>query len=157
LRTLSFSVIAVILAACGAGSSPTASSRTPNPSSASPSPSASLCSGKKVAISLPCPINEFSAVDLTKQGKTVHTTFTLGDGSFDPTFVKITPGAKVTLTLDASGTVSHNFTIDAIGFKEDVTGFSKKTVAFTLPATGPVRFYCSIHIRFGMQGAFYFS
>jgi plastocyanin len=116
-----------------------------------------MCSGKKVAISLPCPINEISAVDLTKQGTTVQTTFVLGDGSFDPTWVKTTPGAKVTVVLDASGTISHNFTIDAIGFTDDVTGFSKKTVTFTLPTSGPVRFFCSIHIRFGMQGAFYFS
>jgi plastocyanin len=148
------SIVGVLLVAtaCSGAATPSAQRST-----SSPSPSPSVCVGKAVPISLPCPIKEFGRADLTDQGTNVRTTFTAGDISFDPTFIKIQPGAHVTLVLDATGSIGHTFFIDSIGFKQNVAGFQKTTVSFTLPASGPVRFYCSIHVSLGMQGAFYFS
>jgi plastocyanin len=156
MRKLGMTVLLLALtAACSGTTTPSAQKTTQSPSV---SPSPSPCVGKGAHISLPCPIKEFGTTDLSAQGTDVRATFTTGDVSFDPTFVKIKPGAHVTLVLDATGSYGlHNFIIDTIGLKENLSGSTKTTVSFTLPASGPVRFYCSIHVAQGMQGAFYFS
>jgi len=122
-----------------------------------PSPTPSLCAARALPIELPCPLKEYGTKDLTAQGSTVRVTMIAGDTSFDPTFVKVKPGARVTVLADAGGSFPHTFIIDGLGVQESIPGFSKKEFSFTLPISGPVRFYCSLHVRQGMQGSFYFS
>ncbi len=81
-----------------------------------------------------------------------------GELSFDPTFVKAKPGARVTVTFEGP-TFRHNFYIDALGLRHEIPAEKDTTASFTLPSSGPVIFYCAVpnHRRGGMQGAFYFS
>jgi plastocyanin len=110
-----------------------------------------------VKISLPCPIAEVSKKDLSGQ-LDVHVTISMGELSFYPTWVKVQPGALVTVTLDnTTSPFPHNFTIDSLSVRKTIASGHKATATFTLPSSGPVRFYCSLHIARGMQGAFYFS
>jgi plastocyanin len=144
-----------VLAACSSGTPKAATSASQSPS---PSPSESLCAARAVpTIQLPCPLVEFGAKDLTGQGPEVRVTLTTGEASFGPTFVKVKPGAHVTVTIDPESPFAHNFIIDSPSVKKDLPPNQRVTVSFTLPTEGPVRFYCSIHAARGMQGAFYFS
>ncbi|MGZ4205633.1 MAG: cupredoxin domain-containing protein [Actinomycetota bacterium] len=154
-RAFSASVlICLILTTCSSGSPNATATRSASPSS---SPSAALCTARAVpAIQLPCPLSEFGAKDLTAQGATVQAAITTGEASFGPTFIKVPPGAKVTLTITPESPFAHNFIIDGV-VQRDLPPNQKQTLSFTLPAQGPVRFYCSIHVAVGMQGAFYFS
>jgi plastocyanin len=84
-------------------------------------------------------------------------TFTIGENSFGPTFVKVKPGAHVAVTIDSDNPFTHNFVIDGV-VKYDITPAKKgQRFSFSLPTDGPVRFYCTFHVSRGMQGAFYFA
>ena len=144
----------VIGVSCSGPATPSAQKSTPP---ATVTPSSSLCVGRAVHISMPCPLNEVGAADVTGQGATVHMTITTGDASFAPTFIKVKPGARITIVFDATASLGHNFIIESIGVKSNIEGFRKTTVSFTLPKNGPVGFFCSIHRSRGMQGGFYFS
>lgn len=95
--------------------------------------------------------------DDTAQGATVATTVQMGDDWFSPTFIKVSPGATLTVTVQETGDVAHTFTID--GQSVDVALSRKgsvKTVTVTGPVDGhPVVFYCKYHRSSGMQGAIY--
>lgn len=95
--------------------------------------------------------------DATAQGATVAAVVQMGDDWFSPTFIKVAPGATVSVTVRETGDVAHTFTID--GQAVDVALSRKgtqKTVSVTGPADGhPVVFYCKYHRSSGMQGAFY--
>ena len=101
-------------------------------------------------------MNEVSSppLDLTSQGDNARLDLTGGEGIWDPTFIRVKAGAKVTLTING-GIFIHNFKIDALNVTKDVPMGTKATVVVSLPTSGPVIFYCSIHPP--MKGAFYFS
>lgn len=144
-------VLLIVAAACSNSEAPAARG------SSSPSPTPSMCVAKQVPIAFPCPISEIgSPRDLTAQGDNVTLNLTAGDGVFDPTFIKVKPGAKVTVTMQA-GIAVHDFNITALNVHHTVQPEQKETFSFTLPTTGPVLFYCAPHLPNGMQGAFYFA
>jgi plastocyanin len=78
------------------------------------------------------------------------------DFYFDPTFLKMAPGAKVTVTVDNKGSYKHNFSITSLNVNEDIEPGKSATVTFTLPSSGAVAFFCEYHKSSGMQGAFFF-
>jgi plastocyanin len=145
-------LLLLIVAACSDGKP--AATRT-----SSPSPTSSSCVGKAVPITFPrCPhpVNEISGPkDLTAQGDSVSLTLVAGDAIFDPTYIKVTSGAKVTLRFQG-GPIRHDFNIDSLGVHHEVAIDTTTQLSFTLPTTGPVLFYCAPHLPNGMQGAFYF-
>ncbi len=77
------------------------------------------------------------------------------DGSdfyFDPTTLKGSPGAKVTLTVGNEGDVKHNFTLEDQGVDEDVDAGEDVEVTVTFPQSGTLEFYCKYHRTQGMVG-----
>ena len=144
-------VVLLLASACSNGTSPS-SQRSSSPT---PSPTPSACVGKIVPIAFRCPLSELGKTDVTGQGLDVSVAIQAGMGVFDPTYIRIKPGARVKVMV-AAEFAEHSFTIDSLGLSEEIPG-GGKTVSFTLPATGPVTFYCIHHRSRGMQGAFYFT
>jgi plastocyanin len=98
--------------------------------------------------------------DLSSMGTSVHFSLKADNegGSefyFNPTFLKIAPGAKITVELENEGNKKHNFTITALHVDQDLAPGQKKTITFTLPSNGAVNFFCEYHRALGMQGAFF--
>jgi plastocyanin len=79
------------------------------------------------------------------------------DYYFGPTFIKSTPGAKITIELRNEGDNQHTFTSDALGVDQTVDPGKTAKVEVTLPSSGASLFYCRFHHDKGMQGAFYFN
>lgn len=86
----------------------------------------------------------------------VTLTLSPGESSWDTTFFRVKPGAKINVTANES-VFNHTFTIDGLGVNQELPSGKKSSFSFTLPATGPVIFYCIPHKNAGMKGAFYFS
>jgi plastocyanin len=78
----------------------------------------------------------------------------LDDLYFAPTFIKAKPGSAVEISLKNNGKVKHTFTIDETSTNVELAAGQKSSVTVTLPASGALAFYCSIHRGSGMQGAF---
>lgn len=118
---------------------------------------AACSSGPPGPISLPGAVVNKGTSDATAGGQSATVTVSTGDDWFSPTYVKVAPGAKLTVHLVDNGSSSHTFTIDGqhIDIVQDHKG-QKNTVTVTMPANGsPIDFYCKYHRSSGMQGAFY--
>jgi plastocyanin len=76
---------------------------------------------------------------------------------FKPTFVRVTPGGKVTVKVENEGNTDHNFSITALNIDQTIAKGQDKEITFTLPSSGAVAFFCKFHVGSGMQGAFFFN
>jgi len=78
------------------------------------------------------------------------------DYYFEPTFVKVKPGEKVTIELENEGNASHTFTSDSLNIDQQVAPGKKAKFTLTVPSDGTAfEFHCSFHQDMGMQGAFF--
>jgi len=78
------------------------------------------------------------------------------DFYFEPTFVKVKPGEKVTIELENEGDATHTFTSDSLDVDQQVAAGKSKKLTFTVPSGGTAfEFHCSFHQGMGMRGAFY--
>ena len=77
------------------------------------------------------------------------------DFSYNPTFIKVAPGASVTLKLKNAGISLHNFSSSPLHADTDVHPGGRADITFTMPASGVPAFFCKYHKENGMQGAFY--
>ncbi|TML10890.1 MAG: hypothetical protein E6G39_15335 [Actinobacteria bacterium] len=102
-------------------------------------------------VSLDGAVSNHGSKDL---GSASKVSIELDDLYFSPTFIKAAPGAAVEISLKNNGTVKHTFTIDATNTNVELDKGQKSSVTVTLPASGALAFYCSIHRGSGMQGAF---
>lgn len=80
----------------------------------------------------------------------------LDDFYFGPTFVKATPGQRITLELKNEGKSTHTFTSPGLGnVDEQLAPGASKTITVTAPQAGNVTYFCRFHQGQGMQGAVY--
>jgi plastocyanin len=79
----------------------------------------------------------------------------LDDFYIGPTFIKVTPGQKLTLELKNEGEAAHTFTSDALSVDQEVAPGESATLEVTLTDAEAVAFYCRFHKGGGMQGAFF--
>ena len=78
------------------------------------------------------------------------------DYYFEPTFVKVAPGEKVTVELKNEGSASHTFTSDSMNIDQQVSPDKTKKFTITVPSSGKAfQFHCDFHESMGMKGAFY--
>lgn len=78
------------------------------------------------------------------------------DFSFNPTFVKVNPGEKVTIKFKNEGSTTHTFTSSALSIDQQVSAGKSAKFTLTVPSTGDAfQFHCDFHESKGMQGAFY--
>jgi plastocyanin len=88
-------------------------------------------------------------------GKTA-TSIEQDDYYFEPTFLKVSPGEKVTVELKNEGDTTHTFTSDSLNVDQQVAAGKSKKVTVTIPSSGSAfQFHCDFHESMGMQGAFY--
>jgi nitrite reductase (NO-forming) len=81
-------------------------------------------------------------------------TLTASEFKFSPTRLQLPSGKKVSITLQNTGTVEHDLTVDALGVKLFAPAGKSATGEFTLDKPGTYDFYCSIpgHKDAGMHG-----
>ncbi len=109
-------------------------------------------------VTLEGPVNNKGVTDLTGMGAAATMEFTMADFAFDPTFVKVVPGATLKLTLrNPGGLADHTFTLDALGVHRQLKPGENAELVVQLPTSGAFRFYCRLHVDKGMQGAFFFT
>jgi plastocyanin len=78
------------------------------------------------------------------------------DFYFSPTFVKVKPGQKVTITFKSDGKVPHTFTSSGLSIDKQISPGKSTKFTLTVPSTGDAfQFHCNFHEGMGMQGAFY--
>lgn len=78
----------------------------------------------------------------------------LDDFYFGPTFIKATPGQRVTLELKNEGKATHTFTTTDLGdVDEQMAPGQSRMVTVTAPQSGNGVFFCRFHRGQGMQGA----
>ena len=80
----------------------------------------------------------------------------IDDFYFSPTFVKVDPGEKLTITIKNEGKTAHTFTSTALNIDKTLQPDKTTKLKVTIPADGgTIQFHCRIHHSMGMQGAFY--
>ncbi len=72
---------------------------------------------------------------------------------FNPTVLKGTAGAKITLDLHNEGSALHNFSIPGQSVDQDVQPDGKAEVTVTFPSSGTLVFFCKYHQTLRMVGA----
>ena len=78
------------------------------------------------------------------------------DYYFEPTFVKVQPGEKVTIELKNEGSTTHTFTSDKLNVDQQLSAGKSKKFTVTVPSSGTAfQFHCDFHEGMGMQGAFF--
>lgn len=132
-------VAAASLTACGTSSSPKGggAARKPTP------------------VQLSGRVTNNGTKDVSASGAIAAIAIEAHDFSFNPSFVKATPGATVTVQLKNAGTSQHTFTIDALGVDKSLDPGSSTTVTVLVPSSGALGWYCRFHRSQGMQGAFF--
>lgn len=103
--------------------------------------------------SIPGPVNERGQGDATQGTVEVKAL----DFAFEPTYIRATAGARVTVSLRNDTGTSHTFTMTAQDVDQQLDPGSTAQVTVTLPQDGPVIFVCRLHESQGMKGAFYYG
>lgn len=140
MRRLRFFAVAALLAlvaaACG--------DDTPTPSGSGTTPGETSS-----------PLNDHGKQDVSSM---TDFTVELDDNYFQPTFLKVKTGQKLSLELQNEGSNQHTFTITSLNVDETVDPEGKKEVEITFPAgDADIAFFCQFHGASGMRGAFYFG
>lgn len=75
------------------------------------------------------------------------------DFYFKSTFIKVTSGQKLTLSLRNEGQAPHTFTSTELGVDQELEVGNTASVEITVPDSEAVLFFCRFHQGGGMQGA----
>ena len=134
-------VLTLGLAACGSddsnSSTTTAKADTENSTAAAP-------------VQLPGKVTDKGTKDATGKSKLE---VEADDFYFEPTFIKATPGQKLTLEIKNEGQASHTFTSTELGVDKELKPDETATLDITVPTADAVLFFCRFHQSSGMQGA----
>jgi plastocyanin len=151
ITTLTIAAAGVLLiAACGSSGSKTSTKPPTTASSGSSSTAAE-------PVKLTGLVNDKGTQDISSMGMAPTVSISANDHFFQPTFVKVDPGASVKVSLKNAGATEHTFTIDSLGINQTLQPGATATVTVKVPATGMVAFHCNFHVALGMQGAFFTS
>ena len=71
---------------------------------------------------------------------------------FAPTFLRSTPGQKLTVEIENESSSLHNFSIPDQRLDVNIPPKGKVLVAIAFPSSGVVRFFCKFHSGRGMNG-----
>jgi plastocyanin len=72
--------------------------------------------------------------------------------SFEPAFLRGTPGQKLKLEIENESSTLHSFTIPEQKLDMDIPPKGKVVVEVTFPPSGVVRFFLQFHSELGMEG-----
>ena len=74
------------------------------------------------------------------------------DYTFNPTFLRGSPGQNLTLKIANKGEEEHNFSLSVQQVDKDITPAATAEVALMFPSSGVLRFFCKYHEALGMNG-----
>ena len=74
------------------------------------------------------------------------------DYTFNPTFLRGSPGQNLTLSIANKGKEEHNFSLPAQQVDKDIALAATAEVAVMFPSSGVLRFFCKYHVALGMNG-----
>jgi plastocyanin len=135
------------LTACGSssssGSGSSSTTKAAKPAAANP-------------VTLSGKVTNKGTKDVSTKG-TVSMELELDNFYFQPTFIKVAPGQKLTLEIKNEGSVPHTFTAPSLNIDKELQPDTKMDVTVTMPMSGNVPFYCRFHKDNGMQGAIYMT
>lgn len=132
-------LLALVAAACGDDTTTPGSGAT-TPGGASPTAT---------------PLNDHGRKDVSSLSDFM---VELDDTYFEPTFLKVKTGQKLSLELENEGSNQHTFTITSLNIDQTVDPGGKQEIEITFPAgDADIAFFCRFHVAGGMRGAFYFG
>jgi plastocyanin len=140
--------VGLLAGACSSSNKTTSGSTTTG--GTTESPSATESEGGTMTIGSDT-ANDHGTKDVTGKDQTE---VELDDFYFEPTVIKGSPGAQITLELSNEGTALHNFTLQDQNIDQDVQAGAKEEVTVTFPQTGFLEFFCKYHKALGMVGEF---
>ena len=152
LRRLLFAVTPLIVAGCGGA---------PAPSNAAPGNPAPSTSSVSAATSPAAPSNPASLKlgdltfnDLGTMDASGKPDLALGvrGFAFTPTFIRGTPGQKLVLKIENATSTPHNFSLADQNISQSPAPAAKVDITLSFPASGVLRFFCSLHAGSGMNG-----
>lgn len=146
--TVLAATVAVGLTACGSSSS--------SGSGSSSTTKAAAKTTAKDPVTLSGTVTNKGTKDVSTKGA-VSMELELDNFYFEPTFIKVAPGQKLTLELKNEGSVPHTFTAPSLNIDKELQPDSKMDVTVTVPMSGTVPFFCRFHKNQGMQGAIYMT
>lgn len=112
--------------------------------------------GPATPVELGGTVNVRGSEDVSAGGGELEIAIDLSDFAFDPTFVKVAPGASLRVRVANDGAARHTFTIDPLDVDRVLSPGERRTVRITLPPLDEVvLYYCRFHLGSGMKGAFY--
>jgi YVTN family beta-propeller protein len=85
-------------------------------------------------------------------GTAAEVTLRADDYYFAPTFLRGRPGQHVRLDAENLAGTLHNLSIPALGIDRDLPPLGHVALEVTVPATGPVAFFCKFHGPLGQNG-----
>ena len=136
-------MVLLSLAACGSDDNTTEATNTTAGDSAG-------ASSSEAPVTLSGKVNDEGTEDATGASSL---DVGLQDFSFEPTFIKVTAGQKLTVALENKGAAPHTFTSTALGVDKELKPGERATVEITVPSADAVAFLCRFHQGGGMQGA----
>ena len=147
VAALSLTVV-VGLTACSSDSSDSKGSSTS---------STATKAGAKAPVTLSGTVNNKGTQDISGDGASAKIEVEADDFYFNPTFIKVAPGQKITVELKNEGSVAHTFTLTALNIDKEVQPGSTAEIEVMAPASGDAAFFCRFHKDSGMQGALFVS
>ncbi|HXY95174.1 MAG TPA: cupredoxin domain-containing protein [Acidimicrobiia bacterium] len=110
---------------------------------------------QKAPVDLGQKVNNHGTKDVSGKSS-ASLTLEQDDKYFEPTFIKVQPGEKLTITLKNEGKLAHTFTSTALKVDKEVQPDKKAKVTVTVPSTGAAfQFHCDFHESSGMAGAMF--
>jgi plastocyanin len=71
---------------------------------------------------------------------------------FEPTFIRGTPGQKLTIQVESEANTPHNLSVADQSIDKNIDPKAKVTVDVAIPQLGVLRFFCKFHANQGMNG-----
>ena len=84
-------------------------------------------------------------------------TVEIDDFYFEPTFMKVKAGQKLSIELENEGGAQHTFTITGLNIDKTIDPGKKVELEITFTGSNDVAFFCRFHGSGGMRGAFFFG
>jgi len=147
-----FLILTVMVLVLGAACSSDDSSSTSSSKGSSSEKAASTSDDSPpTPVSLPGRTNNQGTENATSK---TSVNVVMDDFFFSPTFIQVTPGEKLTLSLTNMGQNTHTFTSTALNINQTLEPGVSFNVEATVPA-GTTEYHCTFHQSAGMQGAFF--
>ena len=149
-----FAASPLVIAGCGAapaaGNAAARDYAPSNPSASGPAASSPAAPNSPASVKL----GDLTFNDLGTMDASGKPDLALGvrGFAFTPTFIRGTPGQKLVLKIENATSTPHNFSLADQNISQSLSPAGKVDITLSFPASGVLRFFCSLHAGSGMNG-----